>query len=569
MAINLSASSFVIISLSVIALILGTILLLNLTVFSEEVIETDLPTPYQDDIVSQSTRIDVEVTPSTSQEGTVFAVVADTWPSVDFQDLEVTIEKDDQQIPLTLYDDGQHQDGEANDGKFGALLDTQNFALGKYKIKDANSKELSEFTLQDSKCEALVGSPAYEKINFLIIPYGYTDVEVFREEAENILLGKNTLSEIEPFKSNFRELSFSFVEPLEDLECQVGCKGIETMVCCNDAKVAQTASQCHYDGLIVLIDNPSTCGTASFYTKLCAKSDSAGLIFAHEIGHAFGGLADEYTYADYFDYSIPENFILEMPNCDVEGCPKWANTTSDCFEGCTSPNLYRSSRNSIMRYISSGAFNEVSRQNLRDEIQRRTQAESQMHQENPQWKSYYVNLDYSDGEVKLSPTTIRPVKPGLLSVSGSLTAVLKDENSAVLYETKIPLPLIEFPALEISEKPIINTQVSLPITLPFVPNAKKLEISDNEKVLAVTSLAIFTDRCGDGTCQPSENHVNCEKDCAPETDNFCESASCDPDCPDFEECSSQTQEKNFLWPILLIAIPIILIAIIVLRAKKN
>jgi hypothetical protein len=343
------------------------------------------------------------------------------------------------------------------------------------------------------------------------------------------------------------------------------------MVCCNDVKVTNTASQCHYDNLIILINSNSGCGTASFYTKLCSKSARAGQVMAHELGHAFGNLADEYTYSDYFDYTIPEDLILEMPNCDVEGCPKWSSQTSECYEGCTSPNLYRSSQNSIMRYVSFGAFNEISKVALEKEIERRTQTETRMHQQNPQWRSYYVNLDYSGGEVKLSPVTIRPVKPGLLSAEGYFTANIKDENNNILYSSKLPLPLIEYPALEISEKPIINSHITLPVTLPFNPSAKTLEISHNNQVLATTSLAVFTDRCGDNHCQSSENNLNCANDCAPQNDNFCESTQCDPDCPNFEECNSNSQpnKKNYIWAILLIILPIILLIMITLKAKKN
>ena len=105
MALNLSLASFVIIALSVIALILGTILLLNLTIFSQDVVETDLPSPFIEGTISSNTRIDVQVTPSTSQEGTVFAIVADTWPPTDSQDLQVVIENQGKEIPLTLFDD--------------------------------------------------------------------------------------------------------------------------------------------------------------------------------------------------------------------------------------------------------------------------------------------------------------------------------------------------------------------------------------------------------------------------------------------------------------------------------
>ncbi|MFH1802133.1 MAG: M64 family metallopeptidase [archaeon] len=570
MALKLSISAMVIIFLSVFALVLGVIYLTNLYIFSQDITSTELPIPNIDpDTRPATTRIDLVVTPSSSLKGTVFALIADTWPPTPNQALNLIIEKEGEETSVVLFDDGQHYDGQSNDGTYGALLDSQDLSLGVYQVKDEEYNELAEFTLHDSKCQPLIGSPTNDKINFLILPYGYSDLEAFKQDAQDVILGKNSIYGIEPFKSNFDRFSFSFVEPTEDLECEVGCKGIETMVCCNDARVVDTASQCHYDGIIVLINSDEGCGTASFYTKLCGKSSKAGLILAHELGHSFGGLADEYVYQDYFDsYNIPDSLILSMPNCDTEGCEKWAGITDQCFEGCTSPNLYRPSPNSIMRYLSFGKFNEVSQTSLQEEVNRHVIQEAQLDYKDPNLKSYYVNLHYEDGNIQLGPVTALPVKPGIISTTGYFTANLRGKNGALLHTTKIPLPIFELPALEISDKPIVLQKITLPVILPFTPNAQSIEIVADARIVATASLSPFQENCGNGICDPEENRVTCNEDCTLQNDNLCEFSHCDPDCPDQEACNQTTKEK-YIWTITLIVIALIAILVVLFRSKKN
>lgn len=563
MALNLSITSFVIISLSTIALVLGIILFANIAFFSKQIIETDLPAPNTN---SQLERLDVTVTPPTSQKGTVFAIVANTWPKSESQDLYLTIKKDSEELPLILFDDGNHYDEKAKDGIYGSLFNSQNLDLGEYFIIDSNQKKLASFTIHEPGCEPLIGSPSTDKINFIVLPSGYTDMEDFKQDVNDIVLGRDSIYGIEPFKSDFSKFAFSFSQPSQDLKCEVGCRGVPNMICCDDLAVSNEASQCHYDGIIVLENSEVNCGTSSFYSRVCAKSENANLILAHELGHSFGGLADEYIYSENFaSYNIPESYVLTFPNCDEAGCPKWADKTSSCYAGCTSPNLYRSSENSIMRAYLFGQFNLVSADHLEQTIQEHLTKESEIKSSN--FKSYSLNMNYVDGEVKLSPVSLMPVRAGVLSTNGFFTATIKDKNQQILFESKIPLPILEQPAMEISDTPFVNEQLNLPIVLPYLPTAETLEISDEEKILAKTSLAVFSDTCGNKICDASENQISCSADCNETDDNFCESGICDPDCPNFTACSSQN--KNYFWPAAMIIVALILIAVVIIRSRKT
>lgn len=566
MAFKLSLTEFVILTISVLALTIGGIFLINLAIFSQDIIETDLPTNYLEEQIEQGIQVEIVAAPS-AQQGTVFVVTAHSWPPSESQALPITIEGNEQQLEMILFDDGNHYDGEAKDGKYGALLDTSSIALGDYIIRDLESNEIGEFTIYESSCTTLIGSPSHEKINFLLIPSGYEDIEEFKMDANRLILGEDSISQIEPFKSKFDEFSFAYVEPFEELGCEVGCKNIETMVCCDDAKILDAASQCHYDSIIVLVNSKVGCGTASYYAKVCTKSNLAGKTLTHELGHSFGGLADEYVYANFFDsYTISDDLIKRMPNCAEEGCEKWASVTDSCIKGCTSENLYRSSQNSIMRFVSNGQFNEVSQLALFREINKHIQRENQFHK-SPQQRSYYVNMNYNDGQIKLGPPMTIPVRPGLLTTHGHFTANILDKDRNILESVQLPLPIIERPALDISEEPILQTQFALPVILPFIPNADSLEISDSSGTLATTSLAIFSERCGNGLCEESENRLSCSQDCTLEGDDFCELGLCDPDCPNQEGCAQQN--KNYTLPVSIMILAIIAILIVTFRPYKR
>lgn len=570
MAFNLSITEFVILTLSVLALAFGGIFLVNLAFFSQGIVETDLPTPYLGENTEQSLQVEL-VVESSAQQGSVFVITANHWSPTGSQTLPITVENNDQQIEMVLFDDGKHHDGEANDGKYGALFDSNNLALGTYTIKDAESNTIGEFEIQDSACVPLIGSPSHEKINFLLIPSGYTNMEEFKQDVNKLILGTDSLSQIEPFKTNFDTLAFSYIEPNEELGCEVGCRNIETMVCCDESKILKAAEQCHYDQIIVIINSKVGCGTASYYSRVCSKSDLAPKILAHELGHSFGGLADEYVYAEFFDsYSIPESTIKQMPNCAEEGCEKWADITDECHKGCTSADLYRPSKNSIMRYASNGIFNEVSKTALLDEIASHIQRERLLHAQNPQWRSYYVNLEYDNGEISLSPPKTIPVKPGIRTTNGHFTANLLTKDKTIIESVQLPLPLINRPALDISGKPFIETKFTMPVVLPFNPEADSLEIADETGVLATTSLAIFSERCGDGLCGSSENRVSCARDCTLEGDDFCEPGRCDPDCEDSLDCQLyQGEEKNYTWLIVLMILAAVGIVAVMFRAQRT
>ena len=73
-------------------------------------------------------------------------------------------------------------------------------------------------------------------------------------------------------------------------------------------------------------------------------------VIAHEFGHSFANLAEEYT---------PATLPLKSKNC-VSECNKFDSLNEGCYEGCSKTDYFRSINSGIMRTLSSksyGAFN--------------------------------------------------------------------------------------------------------------------------------------------------------------------------------------------------------------------
>ncbi|MBU0530636.1 MAG: M64 family metallopeptidase [Nanoarchaeota archaeon] len=153
----------------------------------------------------------------------------------------------------------------------------------------------------------------------------------------------NGLLSIDPFKSNAFRFNFYLVEELFDLECFTG----KDYLLCNHRKVKSIASACPHDYVIVLskhsvFDDSAFLRSSAYLDMATLNTADNRLVLAHEFGHLFGDLADEYITGEYY---------VDAPNCDVVTCPKWYGLFDDvgCFQGCTAINMYRPTENSIMR----------------------------------------------------------------------------------------------------------------------------------------------------------------------------------------------------------------------------
>jgi len=129
MALSLSIKSLVIIIISIITIIVGTLLLIQISELK------NLKLPQR---LSLGEKIILEVTPKSSQQGTVFLITAKTSKLRENQDFYLTLSSKTFEKQLILYDDGEHQDEKSSDGIYSGLFDSTSISIGKYEIKNEN-----------------------------------------------------------------------------------------------------------------------------------------------------------------------------------------------------------------------------------------------------------------------------------------------------------------------------------------------------------------------------------------------------------------------------------------------
>ncbi|MDP2925392.1 MAG: M64 family metallopeptidase [Nanoarchaeota archaeon] len=548
MAINLTIRQLYILILSIMALTLGIILIINVSLISTNLLKI------------QKNSMTINVFPENSQQGTIFLINAYYKEEKESQELPLTVVSKDNEYELLLFDDGKHYDKLSNDKVYGGFFDSSDKPIGDYEIK-SNEESLARFLISKIGCEIIEGRLKEDSINFLIIPSGYRDYNEFKEDSKKLINSRDSLISLEPFNSYRERLSFSLLNTSRDFDCEVGCKNVPTLICCNNKKIFDEASLCGYDNIFVLVNNPGYCGSASTYTKICSKNKDSNLFLLHELGHSFANLADEYVYSDYYNYSIGE---IENENCDTEGCSKWRDLSSGCFKGCTYSNLYRPIEKNSVMYDLYPEYDVVSQRQINNTILE--YANFYDRSETPLLikKSYYLDVKYDKGELNINRISIKPIRSKQRLGKSDFKYRIYNKERKKLLEGKIDVPTKIYPLPGSEEKIIIEDSIEFSLLLPYIKEADSLVIYSKDKQVQNLSLSSFNDECGDKICSKSENHLLCDKDCKIENDKFCENTKCDPDCPSQKYCTI-TRKIWFAIGIFFIIFAVIALFFIIRR----
>lgn len=189
-----------------------------------------------------------------------------------------------------------------------------------------------------------------EKLDIVIIPEGYTRKEMkkFKEDCDRF---RDFLLESAPFDKNKDNINiwgvYSWSEesgtdiPGEDiykntiLNSSFYTFGSERYLTTEDFRaVKDIASNAPYDQILILVNHPKYGGGGiyNFYCIATSDNEKSDFLFAHEFGHSFAGLGDEYYTSEVaVDDFYPLNKEPWEPNITtlVKFEDKWENMIED------------------------------------------------------------------------------------------------------------------------------------------------------------------------------------------------------------------------------------------------
>ncbi|MEM1183806.1 MAG: M64 family metallopeptidase [Planctomycetota bacterium] len=245
-----------------------------------------------------------------------------------------------------------------------------------------------------------VSGPSDELVDIVFIGDGYTEPELpqFVQDANQ---AADDIFSYEPFISYLPFFEFHFPEqasnesgvdndPVQGIQKDTAfdmtfwCGGTERALCVNTSK-ARGFAAANVPGwdVVVALANTTKYGGVGYPSLNVATSagrnGSTGDIVLHELGHALGNLADEYTYGGPFTYSGGEPAGVNVSTLNASEMAaqnrKWATWLDASLPGFDNPistyeganysveGIYRPTNNSMMRALGR-PFNLVSAEAL-------------------------------------------------------------------------------------------------------------------------------------------------------------------------------------------------------------
>ena len=221
-------------------------------------------------------------------------------------------------------------------------------------ISNAHAEPPEQPNLEARSVESVV------RIAFISDGYAATDETDFENGVDNFVA---FLLNLEPLKTRADELEFYKIFNLTSLDCEYD-PAVDRLLTCDNSLVVEAANDTGfaYDLIAVIVNNPNYGGSGG-QIPVANNGPLGPAIFAHEFGHAFARLTDEYVVCP------------SATNCPYQGgsdtncyfgvppAPVWEAVVNPIqyVQNCKFANWYRSSVTSIMRSVGGNAvFNPIS-----------------------------------------------------------------------------------------------------------------------------------------------------------------------------------------------------------------
>lgn len=190
-------------------------------------------------------------------------------------------------------------------------------------VSDLSPGALSE------ECRVLVDNGP-DRINVVF----FSDGETAQEYIDYFL-------DFPPINRNRKAFNFYFINSPVDCTIYQG-----KALFCHSRELIKKAALCPNDIIVVIKEEDRSIRSSAYGRVMSINRAHRLSVFAHEFGHVFSFLAEEY---------VPAKLPDKAPNC-VEKCDDFDGPVDECVEGCSEGNFWRSIPNGIMRSLGAGGF---------------------------------------------------------------------------------------------------------------------------------------------------------------------------------------------------------------------
>lgn len=287
-----------------------------------------------------------------------------------------------------------------------------------------------------------------------------SDAKTAKTYADNLL-------SLPPFSDSKDAFNFYAITDYTP-QCEL-YKGIALL--CYSPELIKKAASCPSDYIIVIKEEEAKIRSSAYMNVISLNSKLQKTVLAHEFGHAFANLADEYT---------PSQIPKGSENC-AKDCESFGG---GCFKGCSTDDYYRSIEAGLMRTLSVSTFGKFNEELISKRISTQSAqtitASAIAEPVNCENEMYYL----IEGNYTSSNMTVlsKSIEQGCLGSNGigpfNYTIILNDNSRQFQGEFNAELIFTDTQAEEES----INGETQgkegiFLLKIPVVENAKSLELS--------------------------------------------------------------------------------------------
>jgi len=182
------------------------------------------------------------------------------------------------------------------------------------------------------KVTSLLGAPDRPGIHLLIMGDGFlpADMGLFRDAADGVLKELFSRPEIAAHRDawNVHRVDLTVLDDVtgrvkaSPLGTRLGCSGVARVICFEDGLVkrAALAHLPHYSSIVLILNSTAFGGSGGYGVAAVTRQPKSAEVAVHELGHAFAGLADEYTQAPdttpFYQFNSP-NLTLKTDRSEI------------------------------------------------------------------------------------------------------------------------------------------------------------------------------------------------------------------------------------------------------------